>query len=371
MAQFSWLTFATAKAQLAQRLADPSNIFWTDYECGVYLTEALRVWNAMTEMFNADFAFTADASSKWYDLSTLAGSPRLRSVTDAQVYTEMEYMLLEPPTGAGSWTGTSQFTLADLQNALQRRRDELIQVAGCNMAVLNQVVGAGAFRLNLPDNVLEPRRARYTPATGTAVTLNLEDTLAMYYFEEDRLAQPPTNAPELWSVVTGPPLAVDFDARLLPGSVEFLILKSGLQFAPPAATLLGLPDDWAWVAMYGALGDLLGRESEATDRVRAQYCMQRYQDGMKMMAAANWLVAAEINAATVDTPSISEIDCYDPDWEASTTVWPQVVSGGTDFLAAVPVLTGSDVAGVEVTVVGNAPVPASDGSFRAGESRRV
>src|SRR5271157_1308287 len=134
--QYIWITYLQARQQLAARLADSANIFWTDDELKFYFCEALRTWNALTEQQNADFAFTATSAATWYDLSTLTGSPRLRTLTDAYLYTAMQYALLEPPTGAGTWTGTSQFSLADLQYALQRRRDEVIQISGCNLKQL-------------------------------------------------------------------------------------------------------------------------------------------------------------------------------------------------------------------------------------------
>src|ERR1700686_2798245 len=110
MPQYAWITFLQARQALAARLAilwsaDPSSNFWTDTELGLYLIDALRTWNALTEQWNADFVFSAGATDRWFDLSTLSGSPRLPTLTDSYLYTQMEYMLLEPPSG-GTWTGT-------------------------------------------------------------------------------------------------------------------------------------------------------------------------------------------------------------------------------------------------------------------------
>lgn len=364
MPQFTYITWTQLKGQLAARLADPSNVFWTDAELGMYLIESLRVWSALTEQWNQEFTFNATSASQWYNLGTMNGSPRKRSVTDANLYTSMQYMLLEPATGAGPWTGTSQFSLSDLQNALQRRRDELIQVSGCNMTEQTLAASAGSSRIYFPDNTLEPRRARFIPANAAIDpnVLNLEDRSAMMYFEDDNPTAP-AGVPDLWSVVSGPPLAMDVDRKMIPGNFKVISLVSGSAFAPPAATLMGLPDDWAWVAMYGALADLLGRESEATDRLRAEYCLKRYEDGMKLMAAANWMTAALINNQNVDTPSLAEVDCYAPDWETSATTWPMVVAAGVDFVAPAPLQVGGGVLGVEVNLVGNAPIPANDDDF--------
>src|SRR6266705_558834 len=99
MPSFSYITFDAARQTLAGRLADPGMVFWSDSELKVYLTEALRVWNALTEYWNVDYAFQANSAQTWYDLSLMAGSPRLRSVTDTDIYTAIEYHLLQPATG--------------------------------------------------------------------------------------------------------------------------------------------------------------------------------------------------------------------------------------------------------------------------------
>jgi len=362
MGNYQWLTYLQARQALAARLADPGMVFWTDAELKLYLLEALRTWNALTEVFNADFAFTATSAATWYNLSKLPGSPRLRTLTDSDLYTLMEYHLLEPPTGS-TWTGTSQFSLADLQGALQRRRDEVIQEAGCNVTQLPPLlVTPNVRRTIFTDSTLEPRRARFVPDSGSAVTLSREDTLAFDVFETEHLQMPQT--PSAWSVITGPPLAMDVDtAPDVPGAYDVLALQAGLNFSPPTVRLLGIPDDWAWVAKFGALADLLGRDSEATDRARADWCLKQFMDGLKAMKASNWLLTATLAGIPCDTPSVREMDGYAPEWEQSATAWPSLVTAGMDFCAPCPIAQGSQSIGVSMIVVGNAPCPILDADF--------
>jgi intein/homing endonuclease len=90
---------------------------------------------------------------------------------------------------------------------------------------------------------------------------------------ESPLYQLPSGTPQTFQLSSEPPLSFDVDITPnQPGVYEALVSQSGTPFAPPASTLLGIPDDWAFVLEYGALADLLGRESEATDRERAAYC---------------------------------------------------------------------------------------------------
>jgi hypothetical protein len=123
------------------------------------------------------------------------------------------------------------------------------------------------------------------------------------------------------------------------GGYDMLSLQAGLSFAPPAATLLNVPDDWSWLAKWGAMADLLGRDSEATDRERADYCLKRYQQGLEVMKQANWLLIALINGVPVDTPSVRDMDGFSPEWENDLTAWRSVVTAGVDLCAVCPVPT--------------------------------
>lgn len=362
MPSYQWLTFANAKTALSARLADPNQIFWTNTEVGLYLIEGLQVWNALTEIWNDTFAFAATSANVWYDLSRLSGSPRLRTTTDTNLYSLMEYMLLEPATG-GSWTGTSQFSISDLSGALQRRRDEMIQAVACNLAQLPQIpTTPNVRRTYFQDSTLEPRRARFIPDSGTPITLTRDDDYAFDHFESQHLQ---TNAlPSYWSLIAGPPLTLDLDVGpSVPGGLDILSLQAGLTFAPPASTLLGVPNDWAWVAKWGALADLLGRDSEATDRARADYALKRFLMGLEVMKQSNWLLSATINGVPCDTPSVREQDAFLVEWENNSGAYPALVTAGMDLCAACPVASGSGVTGVSCVLVGNAPIPVLDSDF--------
>lgn len=124
MGSYAYLTFGALKAELLSRLQDSTAQYTSDAEAGIYLTEAFRALNAQTFAWNADYQFDFNAGDTWKSLN-VAGSPRQRTVTDADLYNQMEYMLLEPASG-GTWTGTTQFNIGILSAALQYRRDELL-----------------------------------------------------------------------------------------------------------------------------------------------------------------------------------------------------------------------------------------------------
>lgn len=415
MPVYSWLTLQQGINALQGRLQNTA--FWTQEELQFYIINSLRVWSSYTEIWQQDFVFSTSAGTPWYDTSILAGSPRLRTTTNAEIISFMQYLLLEPATGVGTWTGTSQFNLNSMLYALQRRRDEIIQATGCNITQLPPLTTTpGVRRTILADTVLEPRRIRFLGntlvTTGTAAssssqmtiastvgvlagqyvsgtgiqpgtmvqsisgavvtltlpttaplsntpiqfsqanTLTREDTQAFQYFEPNYLQT--ESVPESWSVASEPPLSFDVDnTPSVAGTYDMIALQSGPSFTAGTTSLMGLPDDWCWLAGLGAVADLLNSESERTDNARAAYCLKRFQDGLEVMAKSNWLVQANINGVPVDTSSVFEADTYTPEWENDFNVWPKLVQAGMDFLGIPPAGVGS----VNVTLIGNAPIP--------------
>ncbi len=419
MANYSWLTLAQGTQQLAQRLADSNMIFWSAGELQIYIAQALRQFNALTYFWKQDFNY--NSTSLWNSLGSLTGSPRLRTLTDTYCYTEMEYMLLEPASG-GTWTGTTQFTIPDLSQALQSRRDEVLQVSNCNQVLLPGIaLTPNTIVTTLPDTTIDVARVRYLAlqitttgsassgansinvgstsgiasgqlVTGTGIgyptsvssvgsgsigisqnttgivsgtlqffaptTLYRDDTVAQEFYEAP-LYQQPSGIPNTFSLSSEPPLSWIVDVPpAQPGNYEAIVLQSGAAFNPPTATLLGIPDDFAWVLEWGALADLLGRESEATDRERAAYAMKRYQDGLNLLTKTPWIMLGNVDGVAVSVDSIESTDRYDVNWDSNPSGFgPVIVAGGIDMLAA-PV--GSNTG---VTCLGNAPILDSTNTY--------
>lgn len=369
--RYTWITRAQALTALLGRLSNSD--FWDidGGELDVYLNESLRVWNALTESWNVPFQFTPSLQnvglpnlSGWQNLGAIAGSPRFRTITNVDLYREIQYHLLEPPTGL-AWTGTSQFNLQQLQFALDKRRNAVIQAANCNLWQLPSIPAVpGVNRVDLTDQVLEPQRLRYipNPPFGIPNTLTREDRQSFDYFQPSWLQE--SGTPASWSVVAEPPLS--FDVDLVPDVAavyDLIMLQSGPPFNPGGPSLLGLPDDFAWVAKYGAMADLFGRENEATDRQRAAYCQQRFIDGLKIFNKGNWLLDATIQGVSTSTSiiALAQMDQYKPEWEQDTEGdgFNELVVAGVDFFAPYPITTAS----VTLNLVGNMDVEESDDDF--------
>ena len=137
----------------------------------------------------------------------------------------------------------------------------------------------------------------------------------------------------------------------------------------PAAAPVGIPDDWAWVNKWGAIGQLLDRESLATDALRAKYGIMRYKQGVAAMLTAPALIAARINDVPVTVEAITAADFYAADfyaanWQGLTPGPPTAVYyAGLNQAAVAPAPDSGRPYAVTASVVQNMPLPGNDGAF--------
>ncbi len=356
---YGYISLAQLRAELLNRLQDTSAEFTTSAEADIYIRESLRALNAKTVTWPDDYQLDFAPGDTWKSLN-VPGSPRERTITDIDLYNQMEAMLLEP-MGDGNWIGTDQYNLAMFQGALQFRRDELLLECAANVANLFEFSPVLGTTTILPDSTLDLLRVRWVAVDGvTAYALGREDVVTANAFKPLRQTEP--GEPDSWMITANTPPSFDCSCPLnQPGQWDMLVSFAGAELAPPTATVLGLPDDWCWVALYGALADVLANAPEGRDAQRAKYCLQVYEQGKRAMRELPWLLSGSVGSINADTPGFGEMDTQQQNWELTQNETDQtIVVGGVDLVAMAPFNVTSAVVSTVLTLVGNAPVPLVD-----------
>ena len=386
---YSYITFAQTKQQLANRLYDSNMVFWQNAELGLYITEALRTWNALTSYWRGDFLFSTAAGQTWYDLTDQTQMPltlRPYTVLDTDIYSMIQYRLLEPGTPPLT-INSLQFTADDIVQAVQRRLNELLAITGCT--ITRSSVGAVNGRITLNDSVIDVRRIAYL--YQFPVSPGVTQPQASVLFEDDTYAESsynyyytvtPAGIPLAYIQSTLPPINFDVDRPpAYAGSYELLTVNAGRTLDALVPGTLGMPDDWTHLLTWGALADLLGRESNAKDSFRAGYCETRYRMGLQLLQQAPALLALRLNNLVLQIDSTRAGDLYNNTWQNQAPAQPQFAyHAGLNLVALTPTpdlggsLYGVGLYGVGAyassvpyslmaTVVENAPIPATDGAF--------
>lgn len=366
---YAFISYAQMKTALAQRLTDLTKQFWTDIELGVYIREALQTFNALANFYREEFVFNTQANVTWYDLTNATQIPttlRAMTETDQTLLSLIEYHLLEPQTPAYPlvWTGSLQFSVSDILNALQETRDEVLSETVCT--ITESLINAAAGRTFLIQTVMGLRRVVWIPAAGFGFVLNAlvpSDLWAQQSFEAGFIQAAP-GTPITYRMSTEPPLAFDVDIQpAVPGQYDILTVNAGGDLTDQNSTILRIPNDWCWVNKWGALAQLLGRDSVAADLYRAKYCTMRYQEGLSSMRAAPALLGARINDVPVAVTSVTAGDFYDANWQGATAGTPtKLYYAGLNLVGLGPTPAGVGNS-VTANVVRNMVLPSLDADF--------
>jgi hypothetical protein len=347
-------TFADARQQLANRLNDPGQVFWTDDELKVHILNALRFWNVLTGDNREWYRLAIDPTKVWYDLQTIAGSPRLADITDSDLYSWLQFALLEAQQ-VNAQLSTSQFTTDDLTQAVQRQRDEFLFRTGCTSTVKQFNVPANDAGFNLPPTIVQIRRAYWLPAVGNAAfPLIHSDEWEVAAFIGDMTPADP----EGFSAGMEPP----YTMRLLPppnvaGIAECLAVESqALIVDPSISTTMYLPSDFGPALLWGALGDLLGIGMEASDPMRAKYCRERVDQFVELMKLYPSVFAARVLDQPVYVDAVEVLDLYEPTWR-TTQANPSVVGLSGKNLVAFPCAAKMNIS---LLLLANADLPQND-----------
>jgi hypothetical protein len=358
---YTHTTLAVFKAMLAARLSDTGMVYWVDAELEEYIKEALQTWGLVTGYWRDSGTFNTNSSAALYDISTLtnADGDSLLSytVTDRTLSTVIQYHLLEPATGS-TWTGSEQFTLADVTGALTRRRDAFLIDGEVRLTRSTPALPAGAKTIDLSEDIQAVRRMAWTSVAGVTYPLFPEDIDSQRNYSNSFLNT--QGIPVTYSSSTvAPARYVIAPPPNQPGTLDILSINSGTTLSAQGV-VVGVPDDMCWIVKWGALADMLGKEGPGQDLPRSYFCERRYRMGVELSKVYPTVINAQINGIDLSTDAITNFDRYNLNWQSSTGV-PQFVGSLRNYIALSPGPNG--IYSVLLDVVRKTPLPADDDDY--------
>lgn len=351
-------------ASLSSRLGDPTNQFWTRDELALYAQDSLRTYNALTGFWRQRGTFASVDEQVFYDIPSVLPDLRAQTVTDRDEVTLIEYGLIEPPI-ADAWTGSDQFTLAAVTQALQRRRDAFLLETGVVITTrVIPIAPARSTRTVMPQSVIDVRHAYWQGTDGSLTPLVRSDEYAFNAFKPAWNLDS-SSPPSCYSVGVVPPLQIQLaPAPLDTGMIQLVSVETGPALDPSTGVVLGVPDDWAWVVRFGAMADLLAQAGIGQDLPRAQYCQQRWVDGVSIAKATTATMTAQVDEIDVPVMALADADQFNPSWATDRGTPSVALVAGVTCLAFSPVLwTPLAPVGLTVDVVRNAPTSTELNSF--------
>ncbi len=356
------ITRATLRQSLLDRLNSAQ--FWGNPdELNAYIAEALTTWQAYARYFRFPVSFSTHGGNFFYDLSVEV--PKLaRTSTDSQVLSQIEFHLLEPQSGIPSsptWTGTAMFPQSAYTDAIARRRDRfLLETASVIGHFSTPAVSAGVNRVVLPSSLIDVRRVSWVDTLGNQTVLWRDDEFAANAFSPGWFSEP--GLPVTYSVVSTQP----FTLQLIPapadeGYLDLLAIDQGPPLNPASGVVLGTPDNYAWAVKWGALADILSQEGGGNDPQRADYCSQRYLEGVQLARQMPSVFNCAINGQAAQLDSVANFDAFAPGWNQRPYGVPQFLAlAGQTILATSAVPDPAIPYSLSMDAVVNCPLPVDD-----------
>jgi len=362
-------TLTQALALLGGRLMDPTFVRWTEAELTIYLQQALRTWNALTGFYRERESFTTTVNEPIYDLPTVLPTLLAQTYTDADAITQMAYHILEPPPVAGVWVGTGQFTVAQVAAAVRYARDRFLLETGAvlvdSLLPVDPVPATG--RIELDEDIANLRRAVWTTADGIVTILRRDDSWSLTHYARRTWNLQVDQRPRIYSVGETPPLILQMaPVPVTPGTLRLDTINRGSVVVPGTPASLGVPNDWAWVVVFGALFELLNKDGLAYDPGRAAYCKARWEHGVLMAKTGAVVVEALIEGRPVEIGSLTDADTFASAWPMVPAIPKRILTAGMTLVACAPppgVKPGGGQFMVTLDVIQNAPVPTVGADF--------
>lgn len=286
-------------------------------------------------------------------------------MADQDVINQIEYHLIEPITDfnvSPLWNGSEQFTMDSITRAIERRRNTFMFLQGTHITHSQVNYGSpfGNGRISLNDNIINIRRAAWLNTSSEYNPLWRDDEREADLLSVDWAINAST--PVAYSAFLPPPVAI----QIIPvsddsGLVDLLTVNNPINLNESIGMLLNIPDDYSPIVKWGALADLLDRDSQAYDPIRADYCQKMWEEGLRFSSMIGTINQASINGIAVIPNAVVDLDSYSPDWQNLSGVPTDIAIAGRNLIALTP--TPNDIYSVELDVVRNIPIPSSDGDF--------
>jgi hypothetical protein len=363
---YSYLNFGTMKLELAERLGDPNEIFWTDAELGLWIQEALSYWNAATMFYKNRYTFNTTTNQLWYDLTQTTGTLLPMTFTDTTLLSELLYNLIEPQKTGGVYPISDMWALDEFTQAMQRRQDQFLLETGMltNQAIIS-LPPAPQNRVPLADTTVDVKRAAFIDSNGKYTTLWRTDEWGAQSFNPTWSVSPQA-PPSSYSVAVVPPLTL----TMIPppqgtGTLELIRVLSGPTLNPTSVSgvALGVPADFVWVIRMGALADLLGKDGQGRDAQRAQYAQARWDEGIALAKMFTSVINAYLDGVQVFPQPIRSFSTYRPGWQNEAAGTPNALGVMSWNLLAVAPQPDTGPHSIMLDMVQNAVVPVLNGDF--------
>lgn len=360
-------TSGSFKNQLASLLNDEEKIHWTDNELDLILNETLHTLGAFG-YFRDRGTFNTINGQRFYDLTSVLKNGSQENILDlsltfGDIVNKICYDLLEIKDDVNTF---DIFTQAQILEVLDRKVDEFKLQTGLILSEEEFTVSGN--RIDLGNDILDFIRVAFKDISD-------DDSSKWKYYKLFKEDEEDLNGwvsnfnlgvqrrPKSYSRV----LNTQNIINLYPpfentGKLHLITIKSrDKALTLSTTTLLGIPNNLAFYLKYGVLEDLLRFDTPIKDIYRANYCRQRWHEGLIIAKNYNSVINGEINGQNRTVSTIEDLDGFEANWQNNSGKVSRIALAGYNLLA----INKLPMEGTSITLdtISNAILSVNDSSY--------
>jgi hypothetical protein len=365
---YNQYTLSRLVAEVSDLIDDPGNVYWTAEEVQLAIIEGLREWSGTTSYWKDRAVINAAVGTTWYDLSALLPTLRPRTVTLGQIVREIQYHVCETTNGVSGVGMTSQFTITEILQAVNRARNRFVMDAILPISIDPNLPSGSApdGRVTLDPSIVYLHRASWQDSNRIHHTLNRQDAFTGDGYDPLWTIKP--GIPFAFSQTELEPLSIQlYPPPIASGTLDMLTVKS-VDMALLDSTVLGIPDDFCHAIKYSALADLLSMDGEQANPTVAAYAEQRYSAIVQAALQHKSVIRVMLNGIPLPLVSLFSIDRASPYWRNKLGK-PNLAACLYDILALAPV--ANVPYSLTLDVIQSAPIPALNDYIQLGPEEIV
>jgi hypothetical protein len=369
VAGYQQILLSALITQILSLLDDSGGLYWQAAECQFAIWEALRVFGATTAFYRQRGTFNikpTDPNAPYYDMSALLPALRSRSWSLGQMVTEIQYHLLENPSGIGGAGASGQIPIIAILAAIQRARNRFVIDCRLPNAIHPnfQSVSPPNGLVQFPQSSVFVHRVAWQDAGGGWANLWRDDAWVFDHSDETWPVDP--GMPEAYSEAELSPLQLQmYPPPQNAGTLEAVTVDSLLIDTSNAASTFNIPDEWTHAVKYAAMEELLTGGNQLTDQLRAQYCGQRYQQAVAFARDARSIIRITCNGNPLPIDSMAAMDAGQCFWR--NQAGPPQMAGILYDIAIINPATPDQQYGMGADLVTPAPLPGLNQYVPIGE----
>ena len=366
---YTQTTLAQFMGEISSLMDDPGQVYWTAGAIRFATYEALYVWGAYTNYWRDRGVFNLDpTASPFYDLSTALPTLRTRTWTLDNMVKEIQYMLLENPSGIVGTGMTGQLAVGDILSAIWAGRNRFVQDVLFPLTVTPTAVNPPppTGMVDFPHSTVFVHRAAWQDIPGGGLPGGEWTNL----WRQDAWAA--DKGDQLWTISPDRPMAFSesenspLKLQLIPppvnsGNLEIVSADSeDIDLTNPNSTF-DIPDEWIHAVKYSALSYILNGEGQIKDALRGQYAEQRYQQAVALAKDARSVIRVLCNNVPLPLDTLAAMDAGTYTWRNQTGK-PEMAGVMYDMIVVNPGIP-DQAYGMAADVVQSAPIPLEDTDY--------